>query len=652
MNQMKYKIIHHEWNDFVIIDSKKNTLYRENKPEESGTFQLIKNILFINWYNWDSEYFIYDYEIDSSIFYKVDKINFHDNYWNDICYIDKFNQKIYKNSSLEVGSFDYLEDNELFIHSWNKYNLHQSSHSNYLNIIYNQNTAIEHKQVEPKNNLNCSSNIPNIIHFVFGFKKQDKEFELYRYLAIKSAIDVNNPQKIYFHYKYEPFGPWWDKIKPYLLLEYTEPPSEIYGNNLYHYAHQADIIRLQKLIKYGGIYLDIDTICLKSFHDLLENKCVMGIQNNKNKSEMYGLCNAIILSEPNSEFLLKWVDLYTSFRSKGRDIYWDEHSVIMPLKLAHQYPELITILEPDAFYNPLWYNINEYLFNQNYLIDNYKTLINHNYCIHLWDTYSHDYLSKLTIESIVEKNTLYNIIARKFLRNQISLVFLTYNRYDMTKKCLESYLQVLDYDYIEELLILDNHSDSLLVDYLKQFEKNHKKIRIIFSKENLGVCLGRIQLFKEVKGDIIASLDSDAYLESPLFFEKVRNLLYDEKYGIIGISGAYLKSWTFGNQKDIDELDENEYYCHHIAGCCQVFRKDMQLFGFELDPNYGKFWVEDTDLSMQSLFLNKINYRLSSKGFINHRWGGSGKFFYDLFEKNWNYFVGKWKHKVLLSLPD
>ena len=53
---------------------------------------------------------------------------------------------------------------------------------------------------------------------------------------------------------------------------------------------------------------------------------------------------------------------------------------------------------------------------------------------------------------------------------------------------------------------------------------------------------------------------------------------------------------------------------------------------------------------MQSLYLNKINYRISSKNLMNHQWGGSGKFFYHLFEKNWNYFKNKWKNKELTHL--
>jgi hypothetical protein len=661
MDNIKLKIYNYNWQDNIILDYKNNTLYRESNQYEKAKFNLIKNILYINWDNWDSEYFIY--QDDPTIFYKVEKIHFYDEQWNDICYIDTINNKIYKNSSYEVGIFENLSDNEIII-EWAKYTLHNNQEN--IKIIYNKNQNIKLEKIKNINEYNYfnntidntidntiksnTSNIPNIIHFVFGFKKQTIEFELYRYLAIKSAIDINQPDKVYFHYKHLPYGPWWDKIKDKLILEYVEPPSEIYGNDIYHYAHQADIIRLQKLIKYGGIYLDIDTICLKSFKDLLNYKFVMGVQSNKNNSDIYGLCNAIILSEKKSEFAIRWIDEYTNFRSKGRDIYWDEHSVQRPLKLAYQFPHLITILDHNSFYNPLWYDIHDYLFNEELNINNYKDLVNTNYCIHLWDTYTNDYLSKLNEDDILNKNTIYNILARKFIKNTISIVMLTYNRLDITKKCLESYLNALNLEIIEEMIILDNNSDNDMIEYLKIFKNKNKKIRIIYSKENLGVCGGRLQLFSEAKGSIIASLDSDACLESASFFNKVANILYDEKYGIVGISGAYLTSWEFGKQQDIEETDYDEYYCHHIAGCCQVFRKDLFLFGFGLDSYYGKFWVEDTDLSMQSLYLNKINYRISSKNLMNHQWGGSGKFFYHLFEKNWNYFKNKWKHKVLTHL--
>ena len=521
-----------------------------------------------------------------------------------------------------------------------------------------QETHILNEIIEENNHLlyrkyknDChNKKIPNIIHFVFGFKPQIEEFDLYRYIAIKSAIDVNNPEKVYFYYFYEPYGYWWEKIKSFLILELVKPPTEIFGNKVSHYAHQADIIRLTKIIERGGIYLDIDTICLKSFSDLLDNDFVMGIQNNSDGTDSYGLCNAVMLSSPNSFFGMKWFETYKTFRSSGRDQNWDEHSVLMPLRLSKEYPEHIKILGTNSFFYPLWYDIKNILFNENIDLNEYKKIIGNNYCIHLWDTYSNDYLKTLNENIVFSKNTIYNIFCRKFLRNRISIVLLTYNRNDVTIRCLESYLKCLDKKYIEELIILDNNSNSNLTNYLKEFQNRNEKIKLILSDDNLGVCGGRMILFKEAIGDIIISIDSDAFLLNSCFFDRIISLLYDESNGIIGISGAYIKSWNFGTQIDIPDNDNNEYYVDHIAGCCQCFRRDLFNYGFGLDPYYGKFWVEDTDLSMQSLELNKSNIKINQSLYIDHHWGGSGKNFKELFKKNWDYFSSKWNGRVLEHL--
>jgi mannosyltransferase OCH1-like enzyme len=653
---MKIKLIHKEWSDYIYLNNINNRLNRISINNEYANFIIDKNILYIKWDKWGNEVFI----LYNDDYYLCDEINLFHSDWEDICYIDYNNKIIYRKSNNTKGNIHLEDDDELNIiwESWD-----EQKDTQFIKIYNSENeSSVLETELLPKSLIkdvsivggsfdkNLNKKIPNIIHFVYGFKEQTEEFDLYKYLAIKSAYDINKPDKIYFYYFHEPHGYWWNKIKPYLTLEYINPPTEIYGNNIYHYAHKADIIRLQKLIEHGGIYLDIDTICLKSFSDLLNYDFLMGIQTNSDDTQVYGLCNAIILSKKNSPFAIKWLESYKTFRSKGRDEYWDEHSVIMPYELSKTYSNEIKILNSNSFFYPLWYEINEILFSENIKIDEYKKIIKNNYCIHLWDTYSNNYLKSLTEDIIFSKNTIYNIFCRKFLRNKISLLFLTYNRYDITTKCLESYLKCLDNDYIEELIILDNNSDTDIVNYLKKYQEYNSKIKLIFSDDNLGVCNGRIILFNEAVGDIIISIDSDAYLINNSFFDKIIDMLYDESYGIIGISGAYIESWDFGNQRDIDDSDENEYNVHHIAGCCQAFRRDLFNYGFELDPYYGKFWVEDTDLSMQSLSLNKINYRISQKNYLEHHWGGSGKNFKDLFLKNWNYFVGKWKGKVLLQL--
>lgn len=252
--------------------------------------------------------------------------------------------------------------------------------------------------------------IPNIIHFIYGLERKfgNKPFGLIYYLAVKSAYIVNKPEKIYFFYRYEPSGYWWEKTKELVTLVQISVPRKIFGNKLYHYAHKADVIRLLALGNYGGIYLDIDTICIKPFSNLLSYDFVMGEQ--WYNGQIYGLCNAIILSNIDSLFLKFWYGSYKFFRSKGRDIYWDENSVSVPLNIAKMYPGHIHIEPQDSFFYPSCSPS-----DVKSLFEECKDFPNA-YVFHLWESITYDeYLSKMTIDDIINKDTSYNIIARRYL---------------------------------------------------------------------------------------------------------------------------------------------------------------------------------------------------------------------------------------------
>ena len=274
--------------------------------------------------------------------------------------------------------------------------------------------------------------IPNILHFVFGMAPDfgGKPFSLAHYLSVQSAVELNKPVAAIFHYQYEPEGEWWQKAKPLLTLNKIVAPDFFMGRPLLHVAHKADVVRLQALKETGGIYLDLDTISVKPLTELLNHSFVIGQElkakyvpknwrqrfkyklglikgNSKNAT---GLCNAVLLSEKNSEFVNLWLDEYKTFRSKGRDKYWNEHSVQVPEKLAAVQPEKITRLSPYAFHYPLYDKAGmKLLFEE-------LTVFPDAYLHHLWESFSWDnYLSKLTVEGIKNTDTTYNLIARKFL---------------------------------------------------------------------------------------------------------------------------------------------------------------------------------------------------------------------------------------------
>ncbi len=274
--------------------------------------------------------------------------------------------------------------------------------------------------------------IPNILHFVFGMAPDfgGKPFSLVHYLSVKSAVDINKPSTAFFHYQYEPQGEWWEKAKPLLTLNKITAPDSYIGRPLYHVAHKADVVRLQALKETGGIYLDLDTITVKPLTGLLNNSFAIGqelkaayVPKNwrqrikyklgfvrKNKEEASGLCNAVLLSEKNSDFVNLWLNEYKSFRSEGRDKYWNEHSVLVPQKLAEKYPQHITQLSPYAFHYPLYNEAGlKSMFEE---VNEFPEAYLH----HLWESFAWEkYMTKLTEESIRNEATTYNLIARRVL---------------------------------------------------------------------------------------------------------------------------------------------------------------------------------------------------------------------------------------------
>ena len=39
---------------------------------------------------------------------------------------------------------------------------------------------------------------------------------------------------------------------------------QIFGNPVKRFAHQADVLRLELLLQFGGVYLDLDVLLLRS----------------------------------------------------------------------------------------------------------------------------------------------------------------------------------------------------------------------------------------------------------------------------------------------------------------------------------------------------------------------------------------------------
>ena len=272
---------------------------------------------------------------------------------------------------------------------------------------------------------NSNDNIPNIIHYIFGLKEQTEPFSFIYYMSIYSAFLINKPDIIFFHYQYEPYGYWWDKAKKYVKLNYVNCDNISWGEKkIYKYAHKADKLRLDILLKYGGIYMDIDTITYKPYKDLLEYDFVIGIQEENYEPKNITLyCNAILMAKKDSLFIKRWIDSYEkNFNPDG----WCEASVHLPyyvLKFLDKKDlanTKIKIVQKEVFYYPSYDNVEEIFeeiikdgdINEPKIDENLITL-------HLWNTYSEKYYKDIDWKYVFKYNTIYSKIVRSLIKNYL-----------------------------------------------------------------------------------------------------------------------------------------------------------------------------------------------------------------------------------------
>jgi len=247
--------------------------------------------------------------------------------------------------------------------------------------------------------------IPNKLHYVYI---KERPWKLHHYLSVKSAIVKAGITDITIWLDKEPEGEWWDKTKPLVKLIFVDPPSSIFGIDIKEPAHKSDVIRLQVLIQEGGIYADTDVIFVKPFTYLLDNKFVMGQQG---EDGIEGLCPATMLAEPNSDFAKYWLTGF-KYSFKGGppgSPTWCTHSVAYPRFLANLHPDLITVINHQAFFWPLYHDLHiKALFEENHTFPNA-------YSHHLWESSGKKYLEELTVDKIKENKTTFTNIVKDLI---------------------------------------------------------------------------------------------------------------------------------------------------------------------------------------------------------------------------------------------
>ncbi len=201
-------------------------------------------------------------------------------------------------------------------------------------------------------------------HFVFGLREQREPFHILHYLCLASCHAVNRPDSLNFHYRHEPFGPWWDRIKPYLHLvcapdvvagfapaRYADSAEGRFIERLgLSYAHEADFLRLDVLIAHGGVYADMDTLFVRPYpDDWFAEDFVIGEEaapHEPGRIIRPTLCNAVMFAQPASRFARVWRERMAAVF----DGSWSNHSCHEAARLWQHMPDALRVLPREYFY--------------------------------------------------------------------------------------------------------------------------------------------------------------------------------------------------------------------------------------------------------------------------------------------------------------
>ena len=202
----------------------------------------------------------------------------------------------------------------------------------------------------------------------------DKPFSFSNYLNILSAHQVNPDYEIELLYKYEPQSNYFKKLNSFCkLTQINNIPQTLNNKPVDRVEHICGYLRIKKLYEEGGIYLDTDVICVKSFNDLLNGECILGTEWQSPKAEKAcGTSDAIILAQKNSSFLKKWIDDY-HFCYENK--WYAYNGCARPFDLSKEFPDEVNILPVESFCKYSWYKDGFHdLFEKDSSLENAYTL--------------------------------------------------------------------------------------------------------------------------------------------------------------------------------------------------------------------------------------------------------------------------------------
>lgn len=242
--------------------------------------------------------------------------------------------------------------------------------------------------------------------------------------------------------------------------------------------------------------------------------------------------------------------------------------------------------------------------------------------------------------------------------NKTVIITPVYNKFEQaTKPFLDS---IYKYTDSFDLILVDNGSTDGTTEYLKNFEKEHSNLKVIYNKENLGYSKANNQGLKlalKSKYEYIGLLNNDI-LFTPQWLENTLKVFdSDPQIGMAAPRDAGRRKFF---RKKISAENYLEHYKDRLKRfkepykyvleplfCCVIVKRAVVDKIGLMDENYTPAFWEDQDYIMR-MFYAGFSAATSNRSFIFHNHSTtSSSVKTEIYERNREYFfkkhpLGKW----------
>lgn len=225
----------------------------------------------------------------------------------------------------------------------------------------------------------------------------------------------------------------------------------------------------------------------------------------------------------------------------------------------------------------------------------------------------------------------------------ISIVQLTHNNRDQVVACLPSVAELAARPEVGEWIVLDNASTDGSLEELERIAGRCPKLRIIRSRRNLGCGGGRNVIWREARGELVLSMDSDVLVEDPAALGRMVADLARPGVAIVGEHGGWVRpdwSWT---------VEAPAGYVGPVAIVCgfaQLFRREL-VDTWVQRPEYGPYWLDDSEFSLQAGAAGWV-----ARYGLRHTWSGTNGKDEAVRRRAWAAFRRRWRLAGLAVHPD